>query len=288
MKIGFIGLGIMGESMCENIIKKHNDTVYCFDINRSQVDKLAALGAVPCESSVQLIQNSDLVISMVPKSEHVQAVYTELMPYIKEGKICIDMSTIDPSVSLEIAGQVKAKGAQFADAPVVKSKPAAIAGTLGILVGCDEELFPVIGPILRYMGSTVIRMGGNGKGLVMKICHNTLVGQIQNGVNETMNLAVKMGIDIDDYTAAIAAGGGQCFYLDGQHENLKNENWTTAFSLENMHKDIGICERLSEEIGFPMPGMKNVKAVYDKGMENGIGKEDFRATYKVVRGDYDA
>lgn len=288
MKIGFIGLGIMGESMCENIIKKHNDTVYCFDINRSQVDKLAALGAVPCESSVQLIQNSDLVISMVPKSEHVQAVYTELMPYIKEGKICIDMSTIDPSVSLEIAGQVKAKGAQFADAPVVKSKPAAIAGTLGILVGCDEELFPVIEPILRYMGSTVIRMGGNGKGLVMKICHNTLVGQIQNGVNETMNLAVKMGIDIDDYTAAIAAGGGQCFYLDGQHENLKNENWTTAFSLENMHKDIGICERLSEEIGFPMPGMKNVKAVYDKGMENGIGKEDFRATYKVVRGDYDA
>ena len=288
MKIGFIGLGIMGESMCENIIKKHNDTVYCFDINRKQVEKLAALGAVPCESSVQVIQSCDLVISMVPKSEHVRAIYSELMPYIEKGKICVDMSTIDPSVSVEIANQIKAKGGQFADAPVVKSKPAAIAGTLGILVGCDEELFPVIEPLLRYMGATVIRMGGNGKGLVMKICHNTLVGQIQNGVNETMNLAVKMGIDIDDYTAAIAAGGGQCFYLDGQHENLKNENWTTAFSLENMNKDIGICERLSKEIGFPMPGMENVKAVYDKGMENGIGKEDFRATYKVVRGDFDA
>lgn len=288
MKIGFIGLGIMGESMCENIIKKHNDTVYCFDINRKQVEKLSDLGAVPCESSVQVIQSCDLVISMVPKSEHVRAIYSELMPYIEKGKICVDMSTIDPSVSVEIANQIKAKGGQFADAPVVKSKPAAIAGTLGILVGCDEELFPIIEPILRYMGATVIRMGGNGKGLVMKICHNTLVGQIQNGVNETMNLAVKMGIDIDDYTAAIAAGGGQCFYLDGQHENLKNENWTTAFSLENMHKDIGICERLSKEIGFPMPGMENVKAVYDKGMENGIGKEDFRATYKVVRGDFDA
>ncbi|MGN1443756.1 MAG: NAD(P)-dependent oxidoreductase [Acutalibacteraceae bacterium] len=288
MKIGFIGLGIMGESMCENIIKKHDDSVYCFDINKKQVEKLAALGAVACESSAQIIQNCDLVISMVPKSEHVKAVYSELMPYIEKGKICIDMSTIDPSVSVEIANQIKAKGGQFADAPVVKSKPAAIAGTLGILVGCDEALFPVIEPVLRYMGSKVIRMGGNGKGLVMKICHNTLVGQIQNGVNETMNLAVKMGIDIDDYTAAIAAGGGQCFYLDGQHESLKNENWATAFSLENMHKDIGICERLSEEIGFPMPGMEIVKAVYDKGMKNGIGKEDFRATYKVVRGDFDA
>lgn len=288
MKIGFIGLGIMGESMCENIIKKHDDKVYCFDINKTQVEKLVSLGAVGCESSAQIIQNCDLVISMVPKSEHVRAVYNELMPFIEKGKICIDMSTIDPSVSVEIAKQIKAKGGQFADAPVVKSKPAAVAGTLGILVGCDETLFPVIEPVLRYMGSNVIRMGSNGKGLVMKICHNTLVGQIQNGVNETMNLAVKMGIDIDDYTAAIAAGGGQCFYLDGQHENLKNENWTTAFSLENMHKDIGICERLSEEIGFPMPGMEIVKAVYDKGMENGIGKEDFRATYKIVRGDFDA
>lgn len=288
MKIGFIGLGIMGESMCENIIKKHNDKVYCFDINEAQVQKLASLGATPCKSSAEVIKNCDLLISMVPKSEHVKAVYSEVLPFIEKGKICIDMSTIDPSVSTETAQQIKAKGGQFADAPVVKSKPAAIAGTLGILVGCDEELFPEIEPILKYMGSSVIRMGDNGKGLVMKICHNTLVGQIQNGVNETMNLAVKMGIDIDTYTAAIASGGGQCFYLDGQHENIRNENWTTAFSLENMHKDLGICERLSEEAGFSMPGMKNVKAVYDKGMENGIGKEDFRATYKVVRGDFDA
>lgn len=288
MNIGFIGLGIMGESMCENIIKKHDGKVCCFDIDSSKVKKLAELGAIPCESSAEVTQNSDVIISMVPKSEHVKAVYSEILPHITKGKICIDMSTIDPSVSVEIANEVKAKGAMFADAPVVKSKPAAVSGTLGVLVGCDEELFPVIKPILEYMGSNVIYMGANGKGLIMKICHNTLVGQIQNGVNETMNLAVKSGIDIDSYTAAISAGGGQCFYLDGQHENLKNENWTTAFSFENMYKDICICERLSREVGYPMPGMENVKAVYDKGMENGIGKEDFRASYKVVRGDYDA
>ena len=75
MKIGFIGLGIMGESMCENIIKKHDDSVYCFDINRNQVEKLVSLGAVGCDSSAQVIQSCDLVISMVPKSEHVRAVY---------------------------------------------------------------------------------------------------------------------------------------------------------------------------------------------------------------------
>ncbi len=288
MKIGFIGLGIMGESMCENIVKKHDDKVYCSDMNKAQVEKLVAAGAVGCENNIEVAKNADVIISMVPKSEHVKAVYSEILPFIDGSKICIDMSTIDPSVSVEVANQVKAKGAQFADAPVVKSKPAAINGTLGVLVGCDEELFPVIEPMLKYMGCNVIRMGENGKGLVMKICHNTLVAQIQNGVNETIALAQKMGISIEDYATAISYGGGQNFYLDGQWKNLQDENWTTAFSLENEHKDLGICQRLSKEADFPMPGMENAKAVYDKGIEVGIGKEDWRATYKIVRGDYNA
>ena len=288
MKIGFIGLGIMGESMCVNIVKKDDDTVYCSDLNKAQVAKLAEAGAVGLDSNIEVAQNADVIITMVPKSEHVKAVYTELLPYIDDSKICIDMSTIDPSVSVEVSKMIKAKGAQFADAPVVKSKPAAIAGTLGVLVGCDEELYPKIKPILEYMGCNVIRMGENGKGLVMKICHNTLVAEIQNGVNETIALAQKMGISIEDYATAISYGGGQNFYLDGQWKNLQDENWTTAFSLENEHKDLGICQRLSAEAEFPMPGMENAKSVYDRGMELGIGKEDWRATYKIVRGDYNA
>ena len=287
MKIAFIGLGIMGESMCENIVKKHNDTVFCSDLNKAQVEKLAKLGAVACDTNVDAAKNADVIITMVPKSEHVKAVYTELLPIMDNSKICIDMSTIDPSVSLEVAQMIKAKGAQFADAPVVKSKPAAINGTLGILVGCDEELYPVIKPILEYMGCNVIRMGENGRGITMKICHNTLTAQIQNGVNETMLLAQKLGISIEDFAKAVSYGGAQNFYLDCQWENLQNENWQTAFSLENEHKDLGICQRLSREIGFAMPGMENAKSVYDRGMELGIGKEDWRATYKIVRGDYD-
>ena len=286
MKIGFIGLGIMGESMCENIVKKHDDKVYCSDLNKAQVAKLQGVGAIGCDNNIEVAKNADVIISMVPKSEHVKALYTELLPYIDSTKICIDMSTIDPSVSQEVAKMIKAKGAQFADAPVVKSKPAAIAGQLGIYAGCDEKLFPVIEPILKYMGCNVIRMGDNGMGLVMKICHNTLVAQIQNGVNETINLAKRYGVSIEDFATAISYGGGQNFYLDGQWKNLQNENWTTAFSIENMHKDLGICARMSDESKFPMPGAANAKAVYDKCMENGIGKEDFRATFKAVRGDF--
>ncbi|MBQ4245064.1 MAG: NAD(P)-dependent oxidoreductase [Clostridia bacterium] len=285
MKIGFIGLGIMGESMCENIVKKHDDKVFVNDINRAQVEKLASLGAVACENNIEVMQKADMVFSMVPKSEHVKAIYTELLPYIDESKTIIDMSTIDPAVSVEVSLMVKAKGAQFADAPVVKSKPAAINGTLGILVGCDEALYPKIEPVLKYMGCNVIRMGENGMGITMKICHNALVGEIQNAVNETLGLARKQGIAIEDFVKAVSYGGAQNFYLDSQWQNLAAENWTTAFSLENEHKDLGIAQRLCKASGCNMPGLDNVKAVFDKGMEKGMGKTDFRATYRIVNGE---
>lgn len=285
MKIGFIGLGIMGESMCENIVKKHNDTVFANDHKQSQIDKLVSLGAVGCKDNIEVAQKADIIITMIPTSKHVIDCYNEMLPHITKGKICIDMSTIDPDVSVSVSEKVKSKGAQFADCPVVRSKADAIAGTLGVLAGCDEELFKVIEPILYYMGQKVIYMGKNGMGLTAKICHNTLVAQIQNAVNETLLLAQKYGLSIDNFADAVAAGGAQNFYLQAQREKLKNEDWSTAFSLENVCKDINICANMSEKIGFNMPGMYAAKAAIEKGVERGWGKQDFRQTYRIVRGD---
>lgn len=285
MKIGFIGLGIMGESMCENIVKKHDDTVYCNDHKQSQIDKLVSMGCVGCATNEDIAKVSDVIITMVPTSNHVKEVYTSLLPYLNESKICIDMSTIDPSVSVEVAKTVKETGAQFADCPVVRSKADAITGTLGILVGCEEKLYETIKPILSYMGCTIIYMGENGMGLAAKICHNTLVAQISNGVNETLLLAQKLGVTIDNFAAAVAAGGAQNSYMAVQKEKLKNEDWTTAFSMENMDKDVNICAKIAEEYGFNMPGMKAAKFVLDEGVKRGWGKQDFRQTYRIVRGD---
>lgn len=284
MKIGFIGLGIMGESMSENIVKKHDDTVYVFDFVKEKVDLLTSKGAVACADSVELAKNSDVIISMVPKSEHSRSVYQSILEVLDDTKTCIDMSTIDPSVSVEISEMVKKTGAGFIDAPVVKSKPAAIAGKLGIYVGGDAETYEKMRPILLYMGENVVRMGENGKGLVMKICHNALVSQIQNGVNETLALAEKNGIDIQAYAEAISYGGGQNFYLDSKKAPIGAEDYTTAFSVENMAKDVHICMNLAKECGLAMPGEENACHVYDKALELGYGKEDFCATVKVVRG----
>lgn len=285
MKIGFIGLGIMGESMCENIIKKHDDEVFVFDFVAEKVEKLASLGGKACGSSKEVAEKADVIISMVPKSEHSRSVYNEILPVLDASKTCIDMSTIDPSVSVEISEMVKKTGAQFIDAPVVKSKPAAIAGKLGIYVGGDEVTYEAMKPILLYMGENVIRMGDNGKGLVMKICHNALVSQIQNGVNETSTLAAANGIDILTFAQAISYGGGQNFYLDSKKEPISKEDYTTAFSIENEYKDVNICMNLAKECGVSMPGEQNALNVYQKAMDAGYGKEDFCATIKVVRGE---
>ena len=110
MKIGFIGLGIMGESMCENIVKKHNDTVYCNDHKQSQIDKLTSFGCVGCSTNTEVAEKADIIITMIPTSKHVKQAYTEMLPYLKKGKICIDMSTIEPDKSVEVANTVKATG----------------------------------------------------------------------------------------------------------------------------------------------------------------------------------
>ncbi len=284
MKIGFIGLGIMGESMSENIVKKHNDEVYVFDFVTEKVELLASKGAIACASANEVAKKADVIISMVPKSEHVKSLYEGIAADIDASKLCIDMSTIDPSVSVEVSKMIKAKGAEFIDAPVVKSKPAAVSGTLGIYVGGSEEAYEKARDILLYMGENVVRMGENGKGLVMKVCHNALVSQIQNGVNETATLAAKNGIDILDYARAISYGGGQNFYLDGKAKPISEGNFTTAFSVENMAKDVDICMTLAKECSVPMAGQEAAKSVYDEALKMGIGKEDFCATYKVVRG----
>ncbi len=283
MRIGFIGLGIMGEAMCENIVKKSGKEVLVYDINEEQVKKLVDIGAKAAASNKEIGEKCDLIISMVPKSQHVKGVYSELLPVLTPGKILMDMSTIDPSVSRELSVLVKEKGCLMLDAPVVKSKPAAIKGELGIYVGGDKGAYERARPVLSCMGNNLIHMGDNGLGLVMKICHNMLVAQIQNGVNETIALAEKSGLSFDDVVTAISYGGGQNFYLDGKKNAIKNEDFTTAFSVENMNKDINIAINLSKELEIKLPGAENARRVYEGAMAMGLDKEDFSAAIKVIR-----
>lgn len=282
MKIGFIGLGIMGEAMCYNIIKKHDDSVYIYDINPKQVAIVAGYGGIPCESSAQVAAASDIIITVVPRSEHSMEVYKEILSVVDDTKVCIDMSTIDPQVSLEICHMLASRGCAFLDAPVVKSQEAARLGDVGIYVGGPRDVYQQVKPVLRYMGRSIIHMGDNSKGLIMKICHNALVAQIQNGVNETLALALENGIDMDKYSAAISYGVGQNYYYDSKQIALMNRDYTTQFSVENMEKDLDICHRLIQSEGIDMPGLEVSREVYKEALEREMEALDYCSTLEIT------
>lgn len=281
--IGFIGLGLMGEAMSKNIVKKFDGNVLVFDINQEAVARVVDAGAIAASSIAKLAEKADVIISMVPRSEHVKAVYAELLPHLSAGKITIDMSTIDPAVSVELSRQVAETGAVMLDAPVVKSVPAAVAAELGIYIGGDKAAYEQVKSVLAMMGSNQIHLGNNGCGLVMKVLHNVLVAQIQNSVNEMLATADHFGIDKESFNTAVSYGGGSNFYMTSKIGSLIAENYNTVFSLENMAKDVGIMKNLMDEEDLILPGVELVNNIYQQGLNNGLGREDFCATYKVVK-----
>ncbi|MHA1148521.1 MAG: NAD(P)-dependent oxidoreductase [Promethearchaeota archaeon] len=282
-KIGFIGIGTMGEHMCRNIMQKGKWEMYVYDVRSSQVDKLAREGAKSCKSIKEVAENCNVIISMVPKNEHVKDIVNQLLPYIQKGTIYFDMSTISPDLSIDLSQKIKATGAVMMDVPVVKSQGAAITGNLGIYVGGDKEIYKKIRPILECMGKPdeIIYYGENGKGLAMKMCHNMLVGIIQNGVNEMILMAKAAGIDYDKIHPGIAVGGGQNFYLDVKAKSIKEENFTPKFSFRNMHKDMHLILEFAEKLGLDLQAAKRVCEIYDKGIET-LGDLDFSATIKIM------
>lgn len=282
MTIGFIGLGLMGSAMCSNLIKKSGAEILVYDVNPAASEQMQKEGAAVALSAAEIAQSCEIIITMVPKSEHVIAVYEELLPMVREGQLLIDMSTIAPEVSKGLAEKVQNKGADMIDAPVVKSRPAAIAGVLGIYVGGSRESFLRAEPYLACMGSNMIHLGGNGSGLVMKLCHNALVAQIQNGVNETMTLAGRAGdIDPETFAKAISYGGGQNFYLDSKAGTIAKHDFSVAFSVQNMDKDVHLAKELADQCFTKLQGVELSCIRYEEAVKQGFGAEDFSATYKL-------
>ena len=157
--IGFIGLGIMGEAMSTNLIKKSGCQIIVYDIVSEKIEALAKIGAKKAQSIKQLSADSDIIITMVPASEQAMQVYNEIIKSMRKNTLCINMSTIDPDTHLEIVKLVEQKQGNILDAPVVKSKAAAIAGKLGIYVGGRKEHFAEALPILSCMGEQIKYMG---------------------------------------------------------------------------------------------------------------------------------
>ena len=274
MKIAFIGLGIMGMPMATNVAKKYE--LIGYDVVKKDTPFPFASSYKEC------VDFADVIISMVPKNEHMLALFESIKPYLRKGLIWIDMSTISPATNQKVAKELEGTGVALLDCPVVKSQPAAVKGELGIYVGGNEKDYETIKPILSCMGKNIIYMGNHGAGLQMKILHNALVGEIQNGVNEILGLAKTLGLDQNQVVEAFGYGGASCFYLDTKAKNIISNTYPTAFSVENMNKDVHFAKEMAADANKDCPVLNHITVIYEKAMAEGLAKEDFSASYKIV------
>ncbi len=281
--LGFIGLGVMGGGMCANLVRKSGATVRAFDMNPSALQAIADLGAVAC-ATVTEVAEADTVFLSLPGGRQVIAVCEEIAKVARPGTVVVDLSTTAVADARTAAALLAEAGIQFADAPVARTRQAAIEGTLSIMVGAPAELFARIEPLLRHMGSDVTHCGDVGCGQVVKLINNTLLFENVAAIAEMMVVAERAGVSPATLIEAVGLGSGNSFALQthGARALAPRAFPTQAFPSTYALKDLGYAIELAGEMGVE-PRMANRAAQYYKAaVEAGIGDKYFPAIIELI------
>ena len=254
-KIGFIGLGIMGKPMSINLLKAgYHVTVS--DLNKEAVEQVVKSGGIAVATPQEVAETSDVIITMLPNANIVKGVIfgeNGIYKSAKEGTIVIDMSSISPVVSNEIASELAKQGIEMLDAPVSGGEPKAVDGTLAIMVGGKEEIYESVKDVLFSMGSAVTLVGGNGCGSTAKLANQIIVNLNIAAMSEALVLAAKAGIDIDKMYQAIRGGLAGSAVLDAKVPLILDRNFVAGGRIDINLKDITNVMETAHAIGVPLP-----------------------------------
>ncbi|WFA88003.1 2-hydroxy-3-oxopropionate reductase [Paenibacillus amylolyticus] len=254
-RIGFIGLGIMGRPMSLNLIRAGYD-VSVYDINQTAVMSLADAGARGAASPKEVAEHSDVIFTMLPNSEHVRTVITSeqgVLAGANTGSIIIDMSSISPVVSKELAQLVSKSGLHMLDAPVSGGEPKAIDGTLAIMVGGNEMIFESVKEVLQVVGQDVTRVGDNGSGATAKLANQIIVNLNIAAMSEALVFAAKAGIDVEKMYQAIRSGLAGSAVLDAKVPLILDRNFVAGGRIDINLKDMTNVMETAHDIGVPLP-----------------------------------
>lgn len=256
-KIGFIGLGAMGKPMATNLIKKGFSLVV-FDLISEKMKSLKALGAEGAASCREVAEKCSVVITMVPSSPHVKEAIlgkNGVIEGIGEGSVVIDMSTIDPITTREVAQALGERRVEMLDAPVARGVAAAVAGTLMIFVGGKKKVFEEHKAVLDAMATDVHHVGDIGSGEICKIVNNLVVAITLSGLAEAMVLGVKAGVKPDVLFDALSSGSANSFVLQNHVKNsvMKGKFEEEVFPVDYMLKDLGLALATGATLRVPMP-----------------------------------
>jgi 3-hydroxyisobutyrate dehydrogenase-like beta-hydroxyacid dehydrogenase len=282
--LGFIGLGVMGAGMCANAVRKHGAKVHVFDMAPAAVQAMTDLGAVACGSVAEVAQAAQVIFLSLPGGKQVAAVCEDIAAHAQPGTIVVDLSTTGVADARAVAASLADKGIAFADAPVARTRQAAIDGTLSIMVGAPDALFPTIQPLLGYMGSDVTNCGDVGCGQVVKLINNTLLFEQVAAIAEMMVVAERAGVTADKLIEAVGLGSGNSFALQNHAKKAMAPRAfpEKAFPSPYVLKDMGYTIELAGQMGVE-PRMANRAAEYYKAaVDAGIGDKYFPAIIELI------
>ena len=277
MKIGFIGLGIMGKPMAKNLMKAGHELVV-YDVIKENVDHLVASGASAVNSSKAVAEQCPIVITMLPNSPHVKTVVlgdNGVLEGAKEGTILIDMSSIAPEASQEIAKACAEKGIRMIDAPVSGGEPKAVDGTLSIMVGGDKTVFESVkDEVLLKMGASAVYCGEIGAGNTTKLANQVVVACNIAACAEAFTLAKKAGVDPELVFDAIKGGLAGSTVMNAKVPLMLEGNFKPGFKIDLHIKDLNNALETAHTVGSPLPLTATVMEMMQMLHADGRGQED--------------
>jgi 3-hydroxyisobutyrate dehydrogenase-like beta-hydroxyacid dehydrogenase len=286
-QVGFIGLGVMGEPMCRNLAQKSGLKAVAFDLDPDPLQRLSAHGVQPCASMRAAVEGSDVVFLSLPSGEIVdQAAHAGdgLLAAVKAGQIVVDLSTSPVDVTRRLAREFAGRGATFIDAPVARTRAAAEAGTLSVMVGADAAVFEQVRPLIATFASDITLCGPVGCGQVVKILNNMILFQIGVAVSEAKVIGERSGVDPALLFDTLSKGSADSFALrnHGMKAVLPGEFPLRAFSVEYARKDLRYGLSLAKEAGVEARNAHNVDALFAKAIESGLGERYWPVVSRLI------
>ena len=263
-RIGFVGLGMMGLPMAKNLVEA-GYTVTVFDLDAGAIEEAQEFGASPASTGAEVAAQSDIIITMVPDSPHVEAAIAGnggIIEGIRPESVVIEMSTILPETGKRMAELLAEKGADFVDAPVTGGVAGAEAGSMSILVGGDAEAFERTLPILSILGGDITHMGPVGAGHTTKIANQLIGVATLAGLSEAFVLAKKSGLDMQTFYDAVKNGAGRSWALETLGPKILKGDFSPGFMVKHMQKDLRLAGQLADDTGTSIPTTSLIAQLY--------------------------
>src|SRR6476646_7522914 len=284
--VGFIGLGVMGEPICRNLVKKSGKRVIAFDLAAEPLARLRADGAEIAGSVADVVKQSDLLFLCLPSARHVRAVFEGdgILENIRGGQVVVDLGTSSVSQTRAFADRLQTRGASWADAPIARTRQAAQDGTLSVMVGTTPALYADIEPLIRCFATDVTHCGDVGAGQVTKILNNMVLFETVNALSEAVAVARAAGVDPKLLLETLSKGSADSFALrnHGLKAIVPGVFPERAFSTEYALKDLSYALELAREGGIRLRGAELIGTILQEAIDAGSGDAYFPVIAKHI------